>query len=68
MSPRAVENWDAFGCANGTLARAVVAVGPHLVPLIVPMYQEVNNLVVSAECNQLGWLSPRIGKPYDPGP
>jgi hypothetical protein len=27
MSPQAVENWDAFGCANGTLARAVVAVG-----------------------------------------
>ena len=41
---------------------------PLLVSPVVPMYQEVNNLVVSAECNQLGWLSPSIYRPYDSGP
>ena len=51
-------------CNLGAQSRVVPS---SLVPSIVPVYQEVNNLVVSAECSQLGWLSPRIAKPYDSG-
>jgi hypothetical protein len=43
---------QAAGCATRWV--------PLLVPFVVPVDHDVNNLVVSAECDQLGWLSPRI--------
>jgi hypothetical protein len=61
MSPSAVQNsTGSRGIAPGRLLAAATRWVPLLVPFVVPVDHDVNNLVVSAECDQLGWLSPRI--------